>query len=115
VSSNGSGTSAIEGARRAKSPSSSTQGPLIGVCAPIPSANEDYEPVGQPSASQTAAIPIDEDVDEAVPVLSRVNPSRGSTSGGDEILLIVSNLPTTTRLYARFGSNIAPTVSVVIV
>jgi len=115
VSSNGSGTSAIEGARRAQSPSSSAQGPLIGVFAPVLSATEDSEPAGQPSALQTAAIPIDEDVDEEVPVLYLVNPSRGSTSGGDEIVLIVRNLPTTITLYARFGSNITPTVSVMTV
>ena len=45
------------------------------------------------------------------PVLSRVNPRRGSTRGGDEIVLIVSNLPPTMRLYARFGSNFTRTVS----
>jgi len=64
---------------------------------------------------QTAALLIDEDVDEEVPVLSLVNPRRGPTSGGDQIVLIVSNLPPTIKLYARFGSNIVPTVSVMIV
>ena len=115
MSRNGSGTSAGEGSRQAQSPLSSAQGPLIGVFTPIPSANEDSEPAGQPSALRTAAIPIDEDIDEEVPVLSRVNPRRGPTSGGDEIDLIVSDLPPTIILYARFGSNIAPTVSVMTV
>ncbi len=53
----------------------------------------------------------DNAVDEELPVLLHANPRRGSTSGGEEIYLIVKNLPSTTVLYARFGCNIAPTVS----
>jgi len=48
---------------------------------------------------------------EEFPVLLHVNPRRGSTSGGEEIYLIVRNLPSTAVVYARFGCNIAPTVS----
>jgi hypothetical protein len=53
----------------------------------------------------------DTDAEGDLPVLSLVSPSRGSTSGGDQILLIVSNLPPTLNLYARFGPHITPTAS----
>ena len=72
------------------------------------SANEE---AGQQGPSQTSAVPANEDVAEEGPVLSRINPRRGPTSGGDEINLIVTNLPPSITLWARFGSNIAPTVS----
>ena len=50
-------------------------------------------------------------IHEKSPVLSHINPRRGSTKGGDEIYLIVRDLPPTTDLYARFGGEIVPTVS----
>ena len=74
-------------------------------------ADDESEPADQHGALQTSARPINEHVDEDLPVLSRINPRRGPTSGGDEIDLVVSNLPPNIKLYARFGSNIAPTVS----
>ena len=73
--------------------------------------DEESEPADEHGALQTSALPINEPVHEEVPVLSRVNPRRGPTSGGDEIDLVVSNLPPNSKLSARFGSNIAPTVS----
>ena len=79
--------------------------------APALPVDEVSEPADQHSALQTSAVPINEHEDEDLPVLSRVNPRRGPTSGGDEIDLIVSNLPPNITLYARFGSNITPTVS----
>ena len=69
------------------------------------------EPARQQSPLQASTAPINERVAEADPELSRVNPGRGPTSGGDEIVLIVSNLPPTVKLYARFGCSITPTVS----
>ena len=90
---------------------SSVDSPTINVLAPISQNNEESEPAGQQGLLRTSASPVDEQVAEAAPVLSRVNPRRGPTSGGDEIDLIVSNLPPTMILYARFGCNIAPTVS----
>ena len=74
-------------------------------------ADEVSEPADQHGALQTSAVPINEHVDEDLPVLSRINQRRGPTSGGDKILLTVSNLPPNINVYARFGSNIAPTVS----
>ena len=74
-------------------------------------AGEEPEPTDERGVLQTSALPINEPVHEDLPVLSRVNPRRGPTSGGDEIDLVVSNLPPNIKLYARFGSNIAPTVS----
>ena len=56
-------------------------------------------------------VPVRDHRNEDLPVLRRVNPRRGPTSGGDEVDLIVSNLPPMIQLYARFGSNIASTVS----
>ena len=46
-----------------------------------------------------------------LPLLFHVSPKQGSTTGGDEICLVVKHLPSNVVLYARFGDNIAPTVS----
>ena len=93
-----------------QSPSSLAQNPCAGVSTPITSDNEESEVAGQQGPLQASAAPVD-DVAVDVPVLSRVNPRRGLTSGGDEIDLIVTNLPPSVTLYARFGCNITPTVS----
>jgi hypothetical protein len=53
----------------------------------------------------------DTDAEDNSPVLSFVNPFRGPTSGGDQIVLLVSNLPPTINLYARFGPHITSTAS----
>ena len=82
------------------------QSPSSDPFAPIPRANEESEPEQQPPATREI-----ESEDEELPVLSHVNPKKGSTSGGEEIYLIVRNLPPSVVLYARFASNIAPTVS----
>ena len=74
-------------------------------------AGEESEPTDEHGVLQTSALPINEHVHDDLPVLSRVNPRRGPTSGGDEIDLVVSNLAPNIKLYARFGSNIAATVS----
>ena len=87
------------------------QSATIDVSASTPLADRQSEPASQQSPLQAAAAPVDERVAEAGPVLSLVNPRRGPTSGGDEILLIVSNLPPMVKLYARFGCNIAAAVS----
>jgi hypothetical protein len=111
--SSSSGTSAGEDLHlvRVQSLISSVQSPNVDVPTSIPSSNEESEPTGQDALSQPSAAPVNEDVAEEGPVLSRVNPRRGPTSGGDEIDLIISNLPPTIKLYARFGCNITPTVS----
>ena len=106
-----SGTSAGEDQHPARAQS---QSPAVGVSASVPPANMESEPARQQSPLQTSAAPDNEHVAEADPVLSRVNPRRGPMSGGDEIDLIVSNLPPTMKLFARFGCNIAATVSVMI-
>ncbi len=90
--------------------SSLAQIPCARVSTPIPSDTVESEVAGQQGPLQTSAAPVD-DVAVDVPVLSRVNPRRGLTSGGDEIDLIVTNLPPSITLYARFGCNITPTVS----
>ena len=96
-----------------QSESSLGQNPTVGVSASIPSppANEVSEPAGQQGQLQTSAAPVNNDVAEEGPELSHVFPGRGPVSGGEEIALIVSNLPSTIKLYARFGCNIALTVS----
>ena len=106
-----SGTSAGADRRsgRAESPFSSAQDHAMHLSA-LP-ADEESELTDEHGALQTSTPPINEHLHEDLPVLSRVNPRRGPTSGGDEIDLIVSNLPQNIKLYARFGSNIAPTVS----
>jgi len=46
-------------------------------------------------------------------VIERINPSQGPTTGGPEIWISGSNLPTgLTPLYARFGDNFAIAVGV---
>jgi len=90
---------------------SPAQSPALDVSASVPPANEESAPAGQQSALPTSATPANEHVAEEPPVLSRVNPRQGPTSGGIEIDLIVSNLSPTMRLFARFGSNITATVS----
>jgi hypothetical protein len=91
--------------------SSPAQNPLIEASTPIHRVNEAFELAGQQGPLQAPAIPIHEHGDEELSVLSRVNPRRGPTNGGDEINLIVSDLPPTIKLFARFGLNIVPTVS----
>ena len=110
-----SGTSAGEDQRsiRVQSLPSPAQSPTIDVSTSVPPANRVSELVGQgqQGSLQTSAGPVNEHVAEADPELSHVNPRRGSTSGGDEIVLIVSNLPPTVKLYGHFGCNITLTVS----
>ena len=103
-----SGTSAGEHQRSAQAQS---QSPAVGVSASVPPANMESEPARQQSPLQTSAAPDNKHVAEAGPVLSHIYPTRGPTSGGDGIGLIVSNLPPTMKMYARFGCNITPTVS----
>ena len=62
----------------------------------------------RPDEGSAPPVPVNE---QELPVLLRVNPRRGPTSGGDEVVLIVSNLPQSIELYARFGSKIVSTVS----
>ena len=73
--------------------------------------NEGPKPEWDGNGLWGSATRNDNSVDEELPILLHVNPRRGSTSGGEEVYLIVKNLPSTTVLYARFGCNIAPTVS----
>jgi hypothetical protein len=68
--------------------------------------NEDSAPEWQGSGMQTLA----QNIPEKLPTLTHINPKRGSKSGGDDVCLIVDNLPPTAVVYARFGGNIAPTV-----
>ena len=99
---------------RIQSESSSAQNPTVDGFASIPPANEVSELVNQQGHLRTFAAPVNELVAEEGPVLSRVVPRRGPVSGGEEIVLIVSNLPPTIKLYARFDCNIALTVGVII-
>ena len=83
----------------------------VSVSIPPPAANGVSEPAGQPGHLQTSAAPVNNHVAEEGPELSHVAPRRGPVSGGEEIVLIVSNLPSTIKLYARFGCRITLTVS----
>ena len=76
--------------------------------------NEGSKPEWDGSGLRASTTRNDNAVDEELPILLHVNPKRGSTSGGEEVYLIVKNLPSTTVLYARFGCHIAPTVSCLI-
>jgi len=50
-------------------------------------------------------------VESTYTVLRSANPRKGPVSGGTEVWLAVDDLPTTFTLYARFGSQVAATVS----
>jgi hypothetical protein len=65
---------------------------------PIP-----VQPSTQNLASNTAAH------DGGDSFISLLSPSCGTTGGGEQIVLVVGNLPPTT-LFARFGDNIVSTV-----
>ena len=95
----------------AQPPCISAQIPSSDTHAPIPIIHKVSAPRRQQSTLPAPTAANHESIDEELPVLSHVNPRRGSTSGGDEIYLVVRNLPPTAVLYARFGSNIAATVS----
>ena len=98
---------------RVQSESSLAQNPTVDVSASIPSpaAHGVSEPAGHQGHLQTSAAPVNNYVSEEGLELSHVFPRRGPVSGGEEIALIVSNLPSTIKLYARFGCNITLTVS----
>ena len=101
-----SGTSA--GDCRRSGPSTSAQDPFP---YSSPQSNEVPEPRTIGTPLQAPATPNYESVVEGLVVLGHVIPRQGSTSGGEEICLIVKNLPPTVELYARFGYNIVATVS----
>jgi hypothetical protein len=64
---------------------------------------------GQAQAQDTAQSPSEgepDGIDEVDTVLSLAHPNSGPTSGGPEIALFVSILPSIRQLYARFGQNI---------
>ena len=108
--SNSSGTSAGDSRRSVSAQPSCASAPS----SPYPFAyqcNEESEPERDGRGLQASVARNNDSVDEELPVLSHMNPKRGSSSGGEEIYLIVRNLPPTATLYARFGCNIAPTVS----
>src|SRR5258706_4888433 len=42
--------------------------------------------------------------------ISLLSPPCGTTSGGEQIVLVVVNLPSSTTLFARFGDSIVSTV-----
>ena len=63
--------------------------------------------VVQPATQNLASNTATDDGDSFISLLS---PSCGTTSGGEQIVLVVVNLPPSTTLYARFGDNIVSTV-----
>jgi hypothetical protein len=62
------------------------------------------QPAVPHSASSTTA------ADEGDCVISLLSPSCGTTSGGEQVMLVVVNLPPSIALFARFGDNIVSTV-----
>lgn len=47
---------------------------------------------------------------EAAPILTDVNPELGSITGGTRVWLTGMDFPTTSPLFARFGTTVVPTV-----
>ena len=94
-----------------ESPLEQTSTVDVSASIPTPAANEVFEPAGQQDHLQTSVAPVNNHAAEEGPELSHVFPRRGPVSGGEEIALIVNNIPSTIKLYARFGCNIALTVS----
>jgi hypothetical protein len=62
------------------------------------------QPVTQHLASNTVA------ADGGDCYISLLSPSSGSTSGREQIALVVANLPPSITLFARFGNNVVATV-----
>ena len=87
------------------------QSPSARPLAPAPRTNKESEPEREGSGLPAFTARNDKCIHLKHPLLSHMNPRRGSTNGGEEIYLIVRNLPPAIVLYARFGSNITPTVS----
>ena len=75
---------------------------LSDLSAQITRSNEEPEPAWQALNCKS--------VDGELTVLTHVNPKQGPTSGGNEVYLLVRNLPPTAILYARFGPFIVATV-----
>ena len=48
---------------------------------------------------------------EATPIVTDVNPELGSITGGTRVWLKGMDFPTTSPLFARFGTTVVPTVS----
>ena len=73
-------------------------------------------PMSYRQARQTLNAASDEEItDGGDVVVERTNPSRGPTTGGQEIFIQGSNFPTgLTPLFARFGDNFARAVGALV-
>ena len=87
------------------------QSPSVRPFAPTPRTNEESEPEREGCGLPAFTALNDKCVYLKHPVLSHMNPRRGSTNGGEEIYLIVRNLLPAIVPYARFGRKVTPTVS----
>jgi hypothetical protein len=103
-------------------PSGDSRGPTdsisSGTSGPPAALVDNYHPVSpteapMPSCQQAANVANDEIEDGQGVVVERINPKQGPTTGGPEIWISGSNLPTDLRpLYVRFGVNSARAVGV---
>jgi len=91
--------------------STPAQSLLARPAAPISRSNEEPEPEWEGSGLSVSTARGNKRILANPPVLSHMNPKRGPTKGGEEIYLIVRNVPLTAVLYARFGGIVVSTVS----
>ena len=96
-----SATQARDGSSSSPSPSASPPQDAAPIPEPIP--------WGPPQQQQGVVQPRTED--EASPTLTEVNPESGSVTGGARIWLKGMDFPARFPLFARFGSAVVPTVS----
>lgn len=98
----------LRSATQAHDGSSSSPSPPA---SPPQNAAPNPEPIswGLPQQQQGVAQPRTED--EASPTLTEVNPESGSVTGGARIWLKGMGFPARFPLFARFGSAVVPTVS----
>jgi hypothetical protein len=76
----------------------------------LPNALQINDPrVIQPAVQHLASSNTATDVGDCA--ISLLSPSCGTTSGGEQIVLIVVNLPPSATFFARFGDNVVSTVS----
>jgi len=96
-----------EGRRVRRVPNTGPAGPCASAAYQSPTAPQ-LDPLLRPvQGHQSSPRPVE----STCTVLCSVNPRKGPVSGGTEVWLAVDDLPTTFTLYARFGTQVAATVS----
>ena len=84
--------------------------PIVSASPALPVAEHSDSPLQTDNLHQPGNRQGDEEVNEESTVLSLVCPSRGPTSGGEQVVLLVEDLPSSIKFYVRFGDNFTAAV-----